>query len=40
MIIYEHTFPASVIESANRETFVNTVRGINKQVGAPAPSAG
>ena len=33
-------FPASVIESANRETFVNTVRGINKQVGAPAPSAG
>jgi hypothetical protein len=33
-------FPASVIESANRETFVNTVRGISKQVGAPAPPAG
>ncbi|MFN8641377.1 MAG: hypothetical protein U0802_06865 [Candidatus Binatia bacterium] len=33
-------FPASLIESANRETFVNTVRGINKQVGAPAPPAG
>lgn len=32
-------FPAAVIESANRETFVNTVRGINKQVGAPAPAA-
>jgi hypothetical protein len=32
-------FPAAVIESANRETFVNTVRGINKVVGAPAPPA-
>jgi hypothetical protein len=32
-------FPAAVIESANRETFVNTVRGINKVVGAPAPAA-
>lgn len=28
-------FPASVIESANRETFVNTIRGVTKQVGAP-----
>ena len=33
-------FPAAVIESANRETFVNTIRGINKAVGAPAPAAG
>jgi hypothetical protein len=33
-------FPASVIESANRETFVNTVRGIAKQVGASAAPAG
>ena len=33
-------FPASLIESANRETFVNTVRGVNKVVGAPAPPAG
>lgn len=32
-------FPASVIESANRETFVNTVRGIEKVVGAPAAPA-
>jgi hypothetical protein len=47
-LIYEATsvdkiavpFPAAVIESANRETFVNTVRGINKLVGAPAPPAG
>lgn len=32
-------FPAAVIESANRETFVNTVRGINKLLGAvPAPT--
>ncbi|HSQ01614.1 MAG TPA: hypothetical protein VL049_30690 [Candidatus Dormibacteraeota bacterium] len=30
-------FPSAVIESANRETFVNTIRGINKAVGAPAP---
>lgn len=29
-------FPDAVIESANRETFVNTVRGIQKIVGAPA----
>lgn len=35
-------FPAAVIESANRETFVNTIRGINKLVGgaAPPPTAG
>jgi len=33
-------FPASLIESANRETFVNTVRGVNKVVGAPAAPAG
>lgn len=47
-IIYDATstdkiaipFPAAVIESANRETFVNTVRGINKLLGAPAPPAG
>ncbi len=33
-------FPAAVIESANRETFVNTVRGINKLLGAaPAPAS-
>ena len=33
-------FPAALIESANKETFVNTIRGINKYVGAPAPPAG
>ncbi|MBX3028112.1 hypothetical protein KF840_24760 [bacterium] len=35
-------FPAAVIESANRETFVNTIRGINKMVGGapPPPTAG
>lgn len=33
-------FPSSVIESANRETFVNTIRGINKVVGASTPAAG
>lgn len=27
-------FPSSVLESANKETFVNTIRGVNKQVGA------
>jgi hypothetical protein len=33
-------FPAAVIESANRETFVNTIRGINKLLGAaPAPAS-
>lgn len=32
-------FPASVIEGANREVFVNTVRGIEKQVKSP-PAAG
>jgi hypothetical protein len=32
-------FPASVIESANRETFVNTIRGINKYVGGAPPAA-
>ena len=31
-------FPASVIESANRETFVNTIRGVAKAVGAPPAS--
>jgi hypothetical protein len=31
-------FPASVIEGANREVFVNTVRGIEKNVKAPAPA--
>jgi hypothetical protein len=25
-------FPSSVLESANKETFVNTIRGVNKQV--------
>lgn len=33
-------FPSSVIESANRETFVNTIRGIDKVVGAATPAAG
>jgi carbon monoxide dehydrogenase subunit G len=34
-------FPAGVLETANREVFVNTVRGINKFLGAaPAPTAG
>jgi hypothetical protein len=35
-------FPAALIESANRETFVNTIRGINKMVGGAAtpPAAG
>jgi len=28
-------FPAAVIESANRETFVNTVRGVEKALKAP-----
>jgi hypothetical protein len=32
-------FPAALIESANRETFVNTIRGINKMVGGAAPAA-
>jgi preprotein translocase subunit YajC len=32
-------FPESVIEGANREVFVNTVRGIEKQINAP-PAAG
>ncbi|MGD9763936.1 MAG: hypothetical protein AB7V27_09505 [Candidatus Binatia bacterium] len=32
-------FPAAVIESANRETFVNTVRGINKLLADSAPPA-
>jgi ribosome-associated toxin RatA of RatAB toxin-antitoxin module len=27
-------FPSSVLESANKETFVNTIRGINKQLKA------
>jgi len=31
-------FPASVIEGANREVFVNTVRGIEKNLKAPAPA--
>lgn len=29
-------FPTSVLESANRETFVNTVRGVKKQLQSPA----
>jgi hypothetical protein len=34
-------FPDGVVETANREVFVNTVRGINKSLGAaPAPTAG
>ena len=33
-------FPAAVIESANREVFVNTVRGVEKSVKSPAPPAG
>jgi hypothetical protein len=34
-------FPDGVIETANREVFVNTIRGINKALnGAPAPPAG
>jgi len=32
-------FPASVIESAQRETFVNTVRGVEKALKAPPPPA-
>ena len=32
-------FPASVIESANREVFVNTVRGVEKAVKAPPGAA-
>jgi hypothetical protein len=28
-------FPAAVIEGANREVFVNTVRGIEKQIKSP-----
>jgi hypothetical protein len=32
-------FPDGVIESANREVFVNMVRGITKQVGGAAPPA-
>jgi hypothetical protein len=32
-------FPDGVVETANREVFVNTVRGINKSLGvAPAPT--
>jgi hypothetical protein len=27
-------FPSSVLESANKETFVNTIRGVNKQIKA------
>lgn len=29
-------FPKSVLDSANRETFVNTIRGVTKQAQAPA----
>ena len=29
-------FPSSVLEGANRETFVNTVRGVKKQLQSPA----
>jgi Polyketide cyclase / dehydrase and lipid transport len=32
-------FPAAVLEGANREVFVNTVRGIEKQIKSP-PAAG
>jgi hypothetical protein len=32
-------FPDAVIEGANREVFVNTVRGIEKQIGAPPAPA-
>jgi len=46
-IVYEFTgkdkvaipFPASVLESANKETFVHTIRGINKRVKGTAPAA-
>jgi len=31
-------FPASVIESAQRETFVNTVRGVEKALKSPPPA--
>jgi len=34
-------FPAGVLETASKEVFLNTVRGINKSLGAaPAPTAG
>jgi hypothetical protein len=47
-IIYEATstdkiavpFPDAVIESANRETFVNTVRGIERVINATPAAAG
>lgn len=43
-IVYETTarqkvalpFPQSVLESANRETFVNTIRGAKKTIASPA----